>query len=156
MDPTKREITKIAREIARFTVRAMRREGVGTAEFDFIHAVRHHPGITQAEIRTQLGLDKGACARQAARLEAKGFLVRKKNPGDGRSRCLYATPQAEALKTSKATIEAISYEWLLEGLSSQEQQQFCRLLEILYERSRRESRSGFPNLSGRLQEVQNQ
>ena len=50
MDPTERKITKIAREAGKFTVQAMKEEGIGTAEFDFIHLVRHHPGITQTEV----------------------------------------------------------------------------------------------------------
>lgn len=40
MDPTERKITKIAREAGKFTVQAMKEEGIGTAEFDFIHLVR--------------------------------------------------------------------------------------------------------------------
>jgi len=32
----------------------MKEEGIGTAEFDFIHLVRHHPGITQAQLREEL------------------------------------------------------------------------------------------------------
>ena len=60
MDPTERKITKIAREAGKFTVQAMKEEGIGTAEFDFIHLVRHHPGITQTEVREQLKIDKGA------------------------------------------------------------------------------------------------
>ena len=85
MDDTQRKITKIAREAAKFTVQTMKAEGIGTAEFDFIHLVRHKPGITQAEIRETLKIDKGAAARRAASLEAKGYLVRKPNPEDKRS-----------------------------------------------------------------------
>ena len=40
MDPTERKITKIAREAGKFTVQAMKEEGIGTAEFDFIHLAR--------------------------------------------------------------------------------------------------------------------
>ena len=32
MDPTERKITKIAREAGKFTVQAMKEEGIGTAE----------------------------------------------------------------------------------------------------------------------------
>lgn len=85
------ENNKIAREAGKFTVQAMKEEGIGTAEFDFIHLVRHHPGITQTEVREQLKIDKGAAARRAASLEAKGYLIRKPNPWDGRSQLLYAT-----------------------------------------------------------------
>lgn len=37
MDDTKRQITKIAREVGKFTVQTMKEEGIGTAEFDVIH-----------------------------------------------------------------------------------------------------------------------
>ena len=102
MDYTERKITKIAREASKLAVLAMKEDGIGTAEYDFIHAVRHHPGITKAELREQLNIDKGAAARRAARLEAKGYLVRRDNPQDGRSQLLYATEQAQGLRNSKA------------------------------------------------------
>ena len=63
--------------------------------FDFIHLVRHNPGITQIQVREQLQIDKGAAARRATSLEAKGYLIRKPNPKDGRSQLLYATELAE-------------------------------------------------------------
>ena len=107
MDETGRKITKIAREVAKFTVQTMKEEGIGTAEFDFIHLVRHNPGITQTTVRESLQIDKGAAARRAASLESKGYLVRKPNPADGRSQLLYATEKAECLKNSKAKIEGI-------------------------------------------------
>lgn len=79
----RKKITKIAREVAKFTVQTMKKEGIGTAEFDFIHLVRHNPGITQTTVRESLQIDKGAAARRAASLESKGYLVRKPNPADG-------------------------------------------------------------------------
>ena len=142
MDHTERKITKIAREASKLAVLAMKEDGIGTAEYDFIHAVRHHPGITQAELRKQLNIDKGAAARRAARLEAKGYLVRRDNPQDGRSQLLYATEQAHGLRNSKAQIEACFYEWLPEA----ERDAFCQTLNTLYLRSRKESRSGFPHM----------
>ena len=76
MDITKRRITKIAREVNKLTVRTLRRDGVGSGEFDVIHAIRKNQGITQARVCEITGLDKGAVARQTANLEAKGYLVR--------------------------------------------------------------------------------
>ena len=39
MDETGRKITKIAREVSKFTVQAMKEEGICTAEVDFIHLI---------------------------------------------------------------------------------------------------------------------
>ena len=152
MDGTERKITKIAREVRKFTVQTMKEEGVGTAEFDFIHLVRHNPGITQTQVRESLKIDKGAAARRAASLEAKGYLIRKTNPEDGRSQLLYATPKAEQLKNSKAHIEALFYEWLLAELPEEEKKSFSETLDKLYLRSKKESRTGFLNVSRLVEE----
>ena len=149
---TKRQITKIAREVNKFTVRMLKTEGVGTAEYDFIHVIRKNPGITQASVREILGLDKGAAARRAANLEAKGYLIREPNPADGRSQLLYATEKADLLKNSKVSVEALYYEWLEEVLTPQESAEFCRILDILYRRSKAESKTGFSNLTKRFLE----
>ena len=49
MDDTERKMTKITREVSKFTVQTMKEDGIGTAEFDVIHLVRHYPGITQTK-----------------------------------------------------------------------------------------------------------
>lgn len=147
MDSTKREITKIAREVSKFTVRTMRAEGIGSGEFDVLHAIRKNPGITQAAVCKITGLDKGSVARQTANLEAKGYLERRENPADGRSRLLYATEQAERLKNSKAQIESVFYRWLLSELPGGEKEVFCATLERLYQRSKAESKAGFPHVT---------
>ena len=146
MDYSKRQITKIAREVSKFTVQTMKEDGIGTAEFDFIHLLRHHPGLTQAQIREELKIDKGAAARQAASLEAKGYLIRKENPADGRSKFLYATEKAESLRNSKVSLEQTFYDWLLSELSEDDCKEFCRILNDLYLRSKSQSRSGFPDV----------
>lgn len=146
MDITKRKITKISREVSKFTVRTLRQDGIGTSEFDVIHAIRKNPGITQADVCRITGMDKGAVARQTANLEAKGYITRAENPGDGRSRLLFATQKAEELKNSKAHVEAAFYEWLIQPLDADERKEFSRLLDIVYQRCKAESRAGFPEM----------
>ena len=135
MDQTRRQITKIAREAGKLTVRMMKETGIGSGEFDLIHAVRHTPGISQSEICQQLNMDKGAVARRVASLEAKGYLTRRKNPEDGRGQMLYATEAAEEL-----TVE--------------ERQTFALLLHRLYARSKQERREGFAHVIARLKETE--
>ena len=64
MDDTERKMTKIAREVSKFTVQTMKEDGIGTAEFDVIYLVRHNQGITQTKARETLKIDKGAAANQ--------------------------------------------------------------------------------------------
>jgi DNA-binding MarR family transcriptional regulator len=150
MDITKRQITKIARELNKLTIKTLKSDGVGSGEFDLIHAVRHHPGLSQKEICEILNMDKGAAAHRVASLENKGYLIRKSNPADKRSQLLFATEEAEHLKNSKASVETAFYEWLLEELPEADRAEFTKILNVLYQRSKKESRAGFPNVTARL------
>ena len=146
MDITKRQITKIAREAEKLVVMSLRDEGVGTAEIDLIHALRHHPGCSQAQLTQLLHADKAAIARRTRNLEMKGYLVREEDPDDGRRQLLYPTEKAESLKCSKAEIEASFYEYLISALEADEAEAFAAALDKLYRASKTESRAGFPHL----------
>ncbi len=124
MEHPARKITKIARETERLVLLAMRGEHIGTAEIDCIHAVRHHPGITQTELAAALNTDKPAIARRTASLERKGYLRREPNPADGRSQLLYPTDQAQNLRNAKAASEDAFYEYLLSGLDQGDREKF--------------------------------
>ena len=149
MDITERKITKIAREAEKLVLLSLREEGVGTAEIDLIHALRHNPGCTQAKLGEILHADKAAVARRTKNLEAKEYLVRKENPVDRRTMLLYPTPKAELLKSSKAEIEAAFYEYLTTALTEQERATFATLLDKVHIASKTESRAGFPHLLGK-------
>ena len=150
MEHPARKITKIAREAEHIVLLAMRGGNLGTAEIDCIHAVRHHPGITQTELAQMLNTDKPAIARRTASLERKGYLRREPNPEDGRSQLLYATEQAEGLRNAKAEAESAFYDYLMAGLDEAQQTAFLDTLDALYRRSKEESRAGFPHLKAVL------
>ena len=115
------------------------------AEIDLIHAVRHHPGCTQAQLAELLHADKAAIARRTKNLEAKGLLIRRDAPSDRRSQLLYPTKKAESLRSSKAEIEAAFYEYLTNVLTAEEAAAFAAALNKLYTASKTESRAGFPH-----------
>ena len=145
MDITERKITKIAREAERLVLLTMREEGVGMAEIDLIHALRHNPGCTQARLAEILHADKAAIARRTKNLEAKGYLIRRDDPNDKRSQQIYPTALAETLKSSKAEVESAFYEYLTTALTAEEASVFAVLLDKLYIASKTERRAGFPH-----------
>lgn len=147
MDITERKITKIAREAEKLVLITMRENGVGTAEIDFIHAVRHNPGCTQAQIAEVLHADKAAIARRTKNLEAKGYIIRKSDPNDKRSQLIFPTEKAETLKSSKAETESAFYEFITSSLTEKEAETFAELLDKIYNLSKTESRAGFPHFN---------
>ena len=156
MEHPARKITKIAREAEHLVLLAMRGDGLGTAEIDCIHAVRHHPGITQTELAAALNTDKPAIARRTASLERKGYLRREPNPEDGRSQLLFATEQAEGLRNAKADAESAFYDYIMAELDDETRAAFLDTLGKVYMRSKEESRAGFPHLKTILEEKANE
>ena len=136
MEHPARKITKIAREAEHLVLLAMRGDGLGTAEIDCIHAVRHHPGITQTELAAALNTDKPAIAR--------------------RSQLLFATEQAEGLRNAKADAESAFYDYIMAELDDETRAAFLDTLDKVYMRSKEESRAGFPHLKAILEEKANE
>lgn len=60
--------------------------------------------------------------------------------------CSFATPQAEGLRNAKAETESAFYDYLMDGLSESDRETFLNLLDVVYRRSKAESRAGFPHL----------
>ena len=65
---------------------------------------------------------------------------------DGRRR------KAEKLKNSKAHIETVFYEWLLSELPGEEKEAFCKTLDTLYWKSKRQRQKGFTDVAKLLEE----
>ncbi len=145
-----RKITKIAREAEKLAVMELKRDGIGTAEFDLLHFIRHNPGSTQKDARDMLSMEKGAAARRCESLEAKGYIRREENPEDKRSQLLYATEEADKLRNSKADIESLFYSFLFEDIAPEKLEIFKQVLDEVYLKSKQESRMGFVSVRKRI------
>lgn len=145
-----RKITKIAREAQNLNRLALKDKKIGSSELDLIHYVRHHPGCTQQEVVEGLHAEKGAIAKRVYALQKKGYIDKQRDPQDKRKCLLYPTFQAQALKQSKSDIEDLFYTWLLESLTENEKEHFLETLDLLYRRSKQESRAGFPHVLNRV------
>ena len=144
MDPTRRQITKIARNAAHFAQSLARDKGLGPGEYEALHAIRKHPGIRPAELCEQLSLEKTAAAHLVRNLAQKGLILKKTDPADTRRRLYYPTPAADSLKDSRASLEVSYYSWLTEILSERDLSEFIRILDILYRRSKEARKAGGP------------
>jgi DNA-binding MarR family transcriptional regulator len=85
-------------------------------------------------------------ARRAANLEKKGYIIRKADPGDGRSKLLFATEKSDKINNSKVAVEEFFYEWLMEDVTGSEKDLFISVLDRIYWKSKVERREGFRNL----------
>ena len=140
MDPSRRKITMIARNAAHFVQSRAKDQGLGSSEYEVLHCIRKSPGIRPDEIGRKLYLEKSAVAHLTASLEKKRFICREVDPDDKRRRMIFPTAKADALKNSRAALEAYYYGWLYQGLEPEKLSVFLEVLDTLYIRSKQARR----------------
>ena len=67
---------------------------------------------------------------------------------------LRPTEQAEGLRNAKAEAESAFYNYLMDGLDEPTREAFLQTLDMVYRRSKAESRAGFPHVKKAMEEAQ--
>lgn len=88
------------------------RHGLVTSQLELLRYLRDHPGSRVAEVATNFAAGIGAISKGCDRLEARGWVVRRPNPTDGRSSLIALTDSgadlvAEADATFRAELDAL-------------------------------------------------
>ena len=109
-----------------------------------IQALRHityHNVMSQQELVEDMGVDKAAVTRLVAGLEELGYVTRTPDPKDRRAKLIRATEAAMQVKDDVVALEEAYYNWLLEGLSPQERENFAGYMDRLLQRAREGKKS---------------
>ena len=138
MDPTKRRIRKIDRDVQRFVAHALHNTSLSLSDYEMIQTVHHRPGITQGELCRRYSQDKSTVARRAAKLEREGYIQRLPSEEDRRSKHLYVTEKGLSLRNQKIDAETFYFSWLTAELTEEELAVLVPLLDKLHTRSRNE------------------
>lgn len=97
---------------------------------DALIAVLRDPHITASELKEHLGLSQSTVAGIISRLEAKGLIQKSAVPEDARKAILTPSANGLALEEPLKEIALHTQELLVDGMTSDEQAEFVRLLGI--------------------------
>lgn len=95
-------------------------------QYAVMRALQDTPGIDQVTLAERVALDTSTTADIAARLDAKGWIVRELLPR--RQRALRLTPEGEAVLAGMLPRVVPMYEQLLDALEPAERDELLRLL----------------------------
>jgi DNA-binding MarR family transcriptional regulator len=98
-------------------------------QYAILRMVHERPGIDQVGLAKRIALDTSTTALTAARLQAKGLLVRKGSDVDRRQLQLTLTPEGETLLASLVSGVHHMRRQLLDSLAPEEQELFMTLLQ---------------------------
>jgi len=95
-------------------------------QYAVLRALQDAPGMDQVTLADRVALDTSTTADIAARLDAKGWIVRELLPR--RQRALRLTPEGEAVLAEMLPRVEPMYAQLLDALEPAEREEFLRLL----------------------------
>jgi DNA-binding MarR family transcriptional regulator len=129
MDTTKQDVREVADG-----------EGLSTAQLDVLRRLRHHGPTPMRRLAEQMKCEASNLTGLVDRLETRGLVERRPDPGDRRVRLLALT--AEGNRVSQASWVAVARRCALTSLGPDQRVQLARLLgEAL---GRADSRSETP------------
>ncbi len=95
-------------------------------QYAILRMLKEKPGLDQVTLAQEIALDRSTTAETAARLDAKGLLLRERLPR-GQRRLLLTEAGEKLLADLSPAVDRMSEEMLL-SLGAAERQQFMRLL----------------------------
>jgi len=115
-----------AQQIAVSTFHEVHGRHVTPIQYAILRTLHETPGIDQVTLAQMVALDTSTAADIAARLEAKGWIVREVLPR--RQRSLLLTPAGEEVLLELRPGIEVMYRQMMDGLEPAEQVELMRLL----------------------------
>lgn len=91
-----RSIGLITRATAVMGNRLFTPKNLQANQFLYLLRILEHPGITQADLATQLHVDPSTCLRAVRKLITGNYVRRQDDPANKRRKCLFPTAKAQA------------------------------------------------------------
>lgn len=107
--------------------------GLRPGEFSALALISANPGLSQAKLAREVGLDKSATVTVVDDLERLALAERRPSPGDRRRHALYTTAQGEAALTKMFARLATVEQDVLNVLGPHDLQVLSGLLDRVYD-----------------------
>lgn len=130
-EPLGKTIKSLDMNIRRFLDFHLDEHELGNGQFVLLIEVCENTGISQDTLSKKISLDKTTVAKSVKKMVANGYIVRKYDEKDRRSKKLYPTKKAEDIFPKIKKLSEIEREVLTAGLSKMEVETFLRIVECM-------------------------
>jgi DNA-binding MarR family transcriptional regulator len=110
-------------------------EALTPGEFGLLVLVDRNAGLSQMALARALGIDRSTLVPNQNRLQARGLLVRRSSPTDGRTHALGLTAAGEKALAKFAKLVAAHEKRIALALSAAETRKLIELLEKVRDRA---------------------
>lgn len=114
---------------------------ITTVQYATLVTVSSQPGLDQTRLVNLIALDRSTIGNVVERLEAKSLLRREAGTEDKRTKCLFPTPQGEALLHSMQAAVARAQARILAPLLPEDRTRFLEMLRTVVDLNNEFSRA---------------
>jgi DNA-binding MarR family transcriptional regulator len=101
---------------------------LGNGQFIIIIEVCTNRGLSQDILSKKMGVDKTTIAKSVKKLVENGYITKKEDENDRRSKKLYPTKKAEDILPKLKTLSTFEKEVFSQGISQDEMKIFLRVV----------------------------
>ncbi len=123
-------IVKLGNAVTYYRNMKMESLELTSVQSDAFIATLRNPGITASELKECMKLSQSTVAGIISRLETKGLIEKTVDEADARKAILMPTEQGKLLEEPLKEIAINTQEFLVDGMTNEEQTEFSRLLQI--------------------------
>jgi MarR family transcriptional regulator, lower aerobic nicotinate degradation pathway regulator len=123
------------------------RFGTTPAQSSIMQVLDAQPGIDQAALAGEIGLDRTTTSNVLSRLETRGIVTRELDDSDRRTKRTYLTPHGKSLLSEMQQSINAAHSQLLGPLDRTEREQFLTLLLRLVQENNDKGRSALKGFS---------
>ncbi len=119
----------VARLMRTMYDRRMAPLGLTRSQWWVLNHLYFHEGISQSEFAALLDIEKATVGRLLDRLEAKGWVARKSDPQDKRTKRVYLTEQVQPTLQIMRDLAAVTRDEAVRSLNAAERKQLRTMLK---------------------------
>jgi len=112
-------------------IRRLARLDLSPAQFSVIVVIGAHPGLSQAQLATTLGIERARLVRLLHRLEQRGLTERRPSAADGRRHALVLTRSGEKMLADATKLAEQHEDGLKQKLGARQYRTLLEMLRIL-------------------------
>lgn len=140
-----RSIRRLYRQNQKFSMARSSHPDLTPSEMQLLRHVGFHGEVSQRHLAETLGVDKAMISRTLQRLEEKGYLIRKEDENDARSKKVAALPPACEVHLEGKGFSEQFYDCITEEFSPDEMELLDRMLKKMADNARELNRSSASN-----------
>lgn len=131
-----RKIRRLYRLSQKYAMAQIRHPGLSPSELQIVRHIGFHGEVSQRHLAEDMNVDKAMVSRILQKLEKMGYLIRREDENDARSKQVIALPPAKELHLQNRELSQSFFDLLTEEIPEHDLAFFERILGQMVDKAK--------------------